>query len=254
MPTKVYNPQLYNITGGFSKEDKASYLSMQEEVNQVSTSRRVQRYLALDKSDDAYIRLNGEQLEFVVASTTGTSTEQAATPMGNLVYWEKDTSGATIGTGGYPYKDGKRIDATTKVTEWPVLTYVYTERIVRSIHFSDYEGAAYTLDTFGEHKEGEGNWAFISHDPSCVKFVCKDKNNKDIGMIMRFDGFMDLFGVRRTAEIDFSTIPAPTNKLYERLDGIEMDYSWTIERDENGRISKIIDDQDGHETVVRWWS
>ena len=226
-----------------------NHLSMQLEVNQVSTSRRVQRYLAGDFSDDAYIRLYGEQLEYVVGVTDGT-TEQAQTTDGQLLYWEQDISSANIGGNGYPYINGERIYATTTVTSWPVIVFKYTEQVKRSTHFIDDDGT-YTMDSFGT-KDANGNqWGYIAHNGDGVKFVVQDAEGNDLGLIMRYDGFMDLFGMRRTKLIDLSEVPF--GKLWETVDGVESEYSWTIERDEFGRIVKIIDDLDGHETQVRWW-
>jgi hypothetical protein len=230
--------------------ESSNYLSMQMEVNQVSTSRRVQRYLAKDLSNDAFIRINGEAMEYVVGETDGT-TEQAYTPEGQPLYWDKDISSATIGNNGYPYINNDRVFATTTETIWPVMVFKYTEQVLRSTHFIDDDGT-FTVDSFGS-KDANGNqWGYIAHNGDGVKFVVQDANGNDLGLIMRYDGFMDLFGMRRTTLIDFSEVPF--GKLYEMVDGVESEYSWTIERDDKGRVVKVIDDLDGHETQVRWWT
>jgi hypothetical protein len=239
-----------NIKDTLTRSESSNYLSTQMEVNQVSTSRRVQRYLAKDLSDDAYIRLNGEQLEYVVGATDGT-TQHAATPEGQLLYWDNDISSASIGTNGYPYINNKRVFATTKETSWPVTVYKYTEKVARSTHFIDDDGQTYTIDNFGTEDQNGNQWGYIAHNKDGVKFVVQDANGKDLGIIMRYSGFMDLFGLRRTQLIDLSEVPF--GKLYELVDGVESEYSWTIERDDNGRPVKIIDDLDGHETKIRWW-
>ena len=55
----------------------------------------------------------------------------------------------------------------------------------------------------------------------------------------------------RTSLIDLSKVPY--GKLYEKVEGIDGQFSWSITRDENNRPIKIIDDIDGHECEVRWW-
>ena len=55
----------------------------------------------------------------------------------------------------------------------------------------------------------------------------------------------------RTTLIDLSKVPS--GKLYESVEGISGQYSWSISRDENNRPIKIIDDVDGHVCEVRWW-
>lgn len=81
--------------------------------------------------------------------------------------------------------------------------------------------------------------------------IYRTSEKKDIGVMMNDSGYMDLYGVRRTSLLDLSEVP--TGKLYELVDGIDQEYSWTIERDAKNRPVKVIDDIDGHVTQVRWW-
>jgi len=84
----------------------------------------VVKYLAGDTSDDNFIRVAEQSLEFVAGIAKGT-TEQARNPNGELIYWEADPAGASIGADGYPYANGERIFTTTKRSNWPVMVYQY---------------------------------------------------------------------------------------------------------------------------------
>lgn len=71
------------------------------------------------------------------------------------------------------------------------------------------------------------------------------------------DGYTDLLGMRRTVSIDLSNaLPqgvSKTGKLRETIEGIDGQYTWTIEFDNNDRPTKIIDDLDGHVCEIGWW-
>jgi hypothetical protein len=93
-------------------------------VDQLDTSDKVQNYLASDTSDVNYIRIANQTVEFVAASTTGASTEQITDRNSSPVYWLDDTHTGT----------------TLEVTDYPVLSYVYTEDIKAKITFENIDG------------------------------------------------------------------------------------------------------------------
>lgn len=219
-------------------------------VNRVSTSERVKRYLAKDLSVDAYVLVEGNRVEWHSAYTDGTR-EQAKTPTGLPVYWEADVDTAQLGSDGYPYIDGKRVFTTTAVTDWPTYVYKYDDYITRSIHYEMVEGNYAAIDMFGAGDGAGGNRGWITKVFDNFRMIYRTTNQQDIGIVMNNSGFMDLYGLRRTSFLDLSEVP--TGKLYEYIDGIDQEYSWTIERDSKNRPVKIIDDLDGHVCQVRWW-
>lgn len=93
-------------------------------VDRLDTSDKVRNYLAADTSDVNYIRIADQTVEFVAAATDGAATEQIEDRNGNPVYWLDDTHTGT----------------TLEVTDYPVLTYVYTEDIKAKITFEDIDG------------------------------------------------------------------------------------------------------------------
>lgn len=68
------------------------------------------------------------------------------------------------------------------------------------------------------------------------------------GLVVDADGYVDLKGLRKVTELDFSNIE--TTGFTETLDGGIVN-AYRIVRDASGRISSVIDAA-GHETVVAW--
>lgn len=219
-------------------------------VNRLSTSRRILMYLAKDMSDDNYIRIHDEQIEFVSGTTDG-STEQATTPDGLPIYWEADVSEAEIASNGYPYIDGTRIFTTTKVTDWPVYVYSYTELVKSSQHFEMVGEHYLPIWTFGAGDDTGYNKGWLVKEAEAMKLLYRTGAGKDLGLIMNNTGYMDAYGLRRASFLDFSELPF--GKFYEMVEGLDKEYSYTVERDDLGRPVKIIDDEDGHAMEVRWW-
>lgn len=219
-------------------------------VNALSTSRRVLRYLARDLTDDDFVRIEGEKIEFVTGFTDG-SVEQATLPDGLPIYWEADPDECELGSNGYPYYEGKRVFTTTAETPWPVYVYSYTEHVKRSTYFTPINGVNSVVETFGVGDGNGNNKGWIIKDAEGLKFIYRDTNGNDIGIMMTYTGFLDIFGQRRACFYDFSELPF--GKVYEMVDGIEREYSYSIERDSLGRPTKITDDLDGHVCTVKWW-
>lgn len=219
-------------------------------VNALSTSRRILRYLARDLTDDDFVRIEGEKIEFVTGATTG-ATEQATLPSGLPIYWEADPDECELGSNGYPYYEGQRVFTTTAQTDWPVYVYAYTENVKRSTYFTPIDGINSAVDTFGVGDENGNNKGWIIKDVEGLKFIYRDRSGNDIGIMMSYTGFLDIFGQRRASFYDFSELPF--GKIYEMVDGIEREYSYSIERDGSGRPIKITDDLDGHVCTVKWW-
>lgn len=132
-------------------------------VDRLSTSKRVRAYILGDTSDDNYIRIEEQYIQFVTGSVSatsvistedgvqlcteddlpimlegGTAAEPVAIPAenryGEKLYWQKEPVSHTVD--GYPLDaDGVQIYAATAVTAWPVYTYLYTELIKLQITF-----------------------------------------------------------------------------------------------------------------------
>lgn len=217
-------------------------------VNRLSTSRRVVKYLAGDTSDDNFIRVAEQSLEFVAGISKGT-TEQARNPNGELIYWEADPSGASIGSDGYPYANGERIFTTTKQTSWPVMVYQYEEQVKRAISFQSDGKYYYPVDVFGAGDNNGKQRGYLVKRQNSLELTYETSLGKLLGLAARDEGYMDLLGLRKSAALDFSE----WDKGYfaELVDGEKTPYRYTVTFDQQRRPVRITDNS-GHATLIRW--
>ena len=172
-------------------------------VNRLSTSRRVVKYLASDTTDDNFIRVEGQSLEFV-AGIAKSTTEQAKNPNGELIYWEADPAGASIGSDGYPYANGERIFTTTKQTNWPVMVYQYEEQVKRAISFQSDGQYYYPVDIFGAGDDNGKQRGYLVKRQNSLELTYETSLGKQLGLAALDEGYLDLMGVRKTIGLNFS--------------------------------------------------
>ena len=172
-------------------------------VNRLSTSRRVVKYLAGDTTDDNFIRVAEQSLEFVAGIAKGT-TEQAKNPNGELIYWEADPAGASIGSDGYPYANGERIFTTTKQTNWPVMVYQYEEQVKRAISFQSDGQYYYPVDIFGAGDDNGKQRGYLVKRQNSLELTYETSLGKQLGLAALDEGYLDLMGVRKTIGLNFS--------------------------------------------------
>lgn len=217
-------------------------------VNRLSTSRRVVKYLAKDTTDDNFIRVAGQSLEFV-AGIAKSTTEQAKNPNGELIYWEADPAGASIGSDGYPYANGERIFTTTKQTSWPVMVYQYEEQVKRAISFQSDGQYYYPVDIFGAGDPNGKQRGYLVKRQNSLELTYETSMGKLLGLAARDEGYMDLMGLRKSAALDFSE----WDKGYfaELVDGEKTPFRYTVTFDQQRRPIKITDNS-GHATLIRW--
>ena len=173
-------------------------------VNRLSTSRRVVKYLAGDPTDDNFIRVEGQSLEFV-AGIAKSTTEQARNPNGELIYWEADPAGASIGSDGYPYANGERIFTTTKQTSWPVMVYQYEEQVKRAISFQSDGQYYYPVDVFGAGDTNGKQRGYLVKRQNSLELTYETSTGKQLGLAALDEGYLDLFGLRKTVGLNFAS-------------------------------------------------
>lgn len=172
-------------------------------VNRLSTSRRVVKYLAKDTTDDNFIRVAEQSLEFVAGIAKNT-TEQAKNPNGELIYWEADPAGASIGSDGYPYANGERIFTTTKQTSWPVMVYQYEEQVKRAISFQSDGQYYYPVDVFGAGDNNGKQRGYLVKRQNSLELTYETSMGKQLGLAALDEGYLDLMGMRKTVGLNFS--------------------------------------------------
>jgi hypothetical protein len=93
-------------------------------VDQLETSTKVQNYLNNNTNDVNYIKIFGQYVQFITASTDGSGTEQVKDRRNSNLYWLDEEFKGT----------------TTNVTDFPVLIYNYEEHIKLQILFENISG------------------------------------------------------------------------------------------------------------------
>lgn len=224
-------------------------------VDSLSTSRRIVKYLARDTSEDHYIRIREQTVDFVSAVYAGGRT-QALDPQGMPLYWEDEVYDAVdveLGEDGYPRKLGERVFTTTVETQWPVYVYRYAELIKQSFCFGldtltgDYAPVA----VFGAGDLTGANKAYLLKRRSGFDLRYLPPSGTEIGIHMGADGYMDLSGLRKTTKLDFSAFDQGT--FTETVEGGEtVTYTVAFGEVEGERVPVSITDPDGHTTAITW--
>lgn len=220
-------------------------------VNRLSTSRRVVKYLAGDTTDDNFIRVAEQSLEFV-AGIAKSTTEQAKNPNGELIYWEADPSGASIGSDGYPYANGERIFTTTKQTSWPVMVYQYEEQVKRAISFESDGQYYYPVDVFGAGDNNGKQRGYLVKRQNSLELTYETSTGKQLGLAAQDEGYMDLYGMRRTVGLNFASWEQ--GSFSETVEGISEPLEYGVEFVTVGgkKVPVKIVYSDGAEMVIQW--
>ena len=260
-------------------------------VDQLTTSRRIVRYLRGDSGDDNFIRIYEQHAEWVTGIPTG-GTTQAKSPDGAPLFWPVDVSGLSRGADGYPVNaQQERIFTTTTPTAYPVMVYTYDEAIKRSISFESVNGIYSPIDRFGAGNAQGNNkaWILKTADGFVIRYLTPD--NREIGIRMETDGKVYIDGFAYDAEAiraalgagsgdgdGLSLTDADGNGIsvtdgYTDISGLRkpvtIDFSalssgsfsetldggilnrYAVTRDASGRIATITD-ASGHVTSVVW--
>ena len=220
-------------------------------VNRLSTSRRVVKYLAGDTTDDNFIRVAEQSLEFVAGISKGT-TEQAKNPNGELIYWEADPAGASIGSDGYPYANGERIFTTTKQTSWPVMVYQYEEQVKRAISFQSDGQYYYPVDVFGAGDNNGKQRGYLVKRQNSLELTYETSLGKLLGLAARDEGYLDLFGLRKTVGLNFASWEQ--GSFFETVEGISEPLEYGVEFATVGgkKVPVKIIYSDGAEMAIQW--
>lgn len=223
-------------------------------VDELSTSRRVRLYILQDTSDDNYIRIRGEQtaegwipyIRMMTGTVTSTTPVQASNRKGELLYWQRQPTGHT--SDGFPTDAEGQIPAGTVATAWPVYTYTYTE-LVKSEYAFHSEGGTYVpMLTLGAGDNNGRTKGTLHKSANSFDIGFTDTAGNEMGIRMNSAGYMDLEGLRRATEIDFSSFEL--GSITETVDGNVM-YYFNVQFDANGDPVRIYDAE--HSTDIVWW-
>lgn len=229
-------------------------------VDRLSTSRRVRLYNLRNTGDDNFLEIQDNYLRLitgtVIMSGGQALTEQATNRYGQGLYWSEIPY--SINAQGYPLdEDGNQIYATTNqpvlgegetLDDYKVMVYQYTELTKAELAFFN-EDSTYVPMLIMGAGDNNGRTKGILHkaaDGFDISFT--DSNGNDQGLRMNSAGYMDLHGLRKPTELDFSGWGM--GYFEETVDG-GTSHVFLVDFDSQGRPTKITDG-DGHETVVSW--
>lgn len=214
------------------------------QVDKLSTSRRIVKFLAGDKSDDNYLKIVDEKLAFVSSVVRNPQadppdTEQAVDPYGAALYWESDPTaqGVVIGSDGYPWLNGSRIFTTTTNTGYQVKVFQYDELVKASFEFQMIGGYYTPVLTLGAGDQNGNDKTTIVKRAGGLELLYKTNAGNEIGLKANRDGYLDLLGLRKVTAIDFSRLDVDSTFSVTMQGGISVGYSCT--KDGNGNITQI---------------
>ncbi len=224
------------------------------ELDRLSTSRRIRKYLLRDTTDDNYVSLSGQGEQLItgtIVSSTGLLTEdelplltesgyriteevgnaattQATNRFGALLYWQREPVGHT--QDGYPTDaDGQPVYAATNPTNWPVLVYKYTE-LVKSEYAFDMVGQNYIPQVvLGAGDENGNSKGYIYKDEMGFYLRYKSSEAKNVDIRFSDDGFVDAMH-RRLSYIDIDT---ENGEVYYGLEGSNSLYRLSFTQSES---------------------
>ena len=232
-------------------------------VDRLSTSKRVRFYNLRSTQDDNFLQIQDHFLWLVTGSVmydpndpTTPLTQQATNRFGRPLYWQKVPVSYTLD--GYPLdENGVQIYASIEepvvpeggsLDDYKVMVYRYRELVKASLAFEN-ENGTYVPQLIMGAGDNYGRTKGILHkaaDGFDIGFI--DSNGDEQGIKMWSAGYMDLYGLRKPTELDFSGWDY--GYFSEEFDGGQTG-GFLVDFDAEGRPVKFTDGN-GHETVVDW--
>jgi len=220
-------------------------------VDRLSTSKKVRLYNLGNTSDDNFLDIQDNYQRLITGTVIFENgqplTEQATNRHGQGLYWQREP--VSINAQGYPLdENGVQIYASTEATDWPVIVYQYTELTKAEFSFFNESGTYVPKLVMGAGDNNGRTKGILHKAADGFDITFEDSNGNEQGLRMLSAGYMDLYGLRKPTELDFSG----WNSGYfsEELDG-QQTASWLVDFDSQGRPI-LITDGDGHETAVVW--
>ena len=229
-------------------------------VDRLSTSKRVRLYNLRSTVDDNYIEIQDNYIRLITGSVIfndGTPlTEQETNRSGQPLYWSKIPY--SIDAQGYPLdEDGNQIYATTDtpvpgagetLDDYKIIVYQYNELVKAEFAFFNESGTYVPMLIMGAGDANGRTKGILHKAAKGFDITFEDTAGNPIGIKMNSAGYMDLLGLRKPTELDFSDWDNGNFTAYFDGDKVE---SWEVDFDANDRPVKFTD-SGGHETVVTW--
>lgn len=220
-------------------------------VDRLSTSKKVRLYNLGNTSDDNFLDIQDNYQRLITGTVIFENgqplTEQATNRHGQGLYWQREP--VSINAQGYPLdENGVQIYASTEATDWPVTVYQYTELTKAEFSFFNESGTYVPMLVMGAGDNNGRTKGILHKAADGFDITFEDSNGNEQGLRMLSAGYMDLYGLRKPTELDFSGWQS--GYFSEELDG-QQTASWLVDFDSQGRPI-LFTDGDGHETAVVW--
>lgn len=220
-------------------------------VDRLSTSKKVRLYNLRNTADDNFLEIQDNYQRLITGTVIFENgqplTEQATNRHGQGLYWQREP--VSINAQGYPLdENGVQIYASTEVTDWPVTVYQYTELTKAELAFQQESGTYVPMLIMGAGDPNGRTKGILHKAADGFDITFEDSNGNEQGLRMLSAGYMDLYGLRKPTELDFSGWQS--GYFSEELDG-QQTASWLVDFDSQGRPI-LFTDGDGHETAVVW--
>ncbi len=242
-------------------------------VDRLSTSRRIRKFILGDRSDDNFVKIQDQYIQFVTGTLVyeavlltesgyplltedgneimadvaaeSAVTVHATNRYGQGLYWQREPVGHT--SDGYPTDiDGVQIYAGTEETEWPVYVWQYVELVKAQFAFEEYTTS-----------QGTQTYAPV------IQLGAGDENGNSKGFFLKEQNELILRYLTGAGEMTDIRLGDYVDAKHRRLSSLDIDtttgeVAYTVEGDDNeyGLIFEVDGDSvtytwpDGHECVV----
>ena len=198
--------------------------------------KRAANYLYGDTSDINYIHIHDEQINFV----TGTVKTSSGTPLTEQLHH---------GSRYFYWLDSSKTKMTSsEVTAWPVMVYQYDELLKAQFAYVRESGNYVPVLTLGAGDENGRNKGYFHKSADGLDILYTATSGSVIGLKALASGYLDLYGVRRTTSLDFSSFPL--GYFQAVMDG-NLAVNYGVDFDANGDPVRIYDST--HSMDVTWW-
>lgn len=229
-------------------------------VDRLSTSKKVRLYNLQNTSDDNFLEIQDNYQRLITGTVIFENgvplTEQATNRHGQALYWQRRP--VSINAQGYPLdENGVQIYASTEVPtpgegetldDYKVMVYQYTELTKAELAFFNESGTYVPMLIMGAGDNNGRTKGILHKAADGFDITFEDTAGESLGLKMNSAGYMDLYGLRKPTELDFSGWDY--GYFSEELDG-NLTGSFIVDFDGQGRPIKFTDG-DGHETAVVW--
>ena len=247
-PTNLYERFAKSISTIFNAE-------------KISTSNKIQRYLAGDTSSETYMEIDGTSVIWYNSEVSFKDSipqvEQYMDMSGKKVFWSGNPETAEYSDDGYPWKEesGKKMYLTYEETPYPVMCYKYSTKTLKKSLLSESgltEEYLYGSRQTGFIKKTDDDFIFsVSIDgQECGIKITVDKNTGDVSgeLLGVWEGLNDIDPSQRLTKDSIKEFMYENQDLNSYNSTILLDTSnkigWYLMGDTSNKVFSYIKDNE----------